>query len=235
VIGAIRDPSTLPQPVAKSEVGRRVVTARPGAPGDACGRRLCQTAEMADEQLREHPVERRTVFQGRLLTVHDDTVETVDGNLAGREIVEHPGAVAIVAIDGDGRVVLVRQWRHAVGRALWEIPAGTLSLGEEPEAAARRELAEETGYRAAVWERLAAGPVAPGYSGEVLHLFLARQLTSGEKHTDPDEHVIARLFTAAEADRLIGEDAVDLKTVAGLALAGFEVATSGRDRGAVPA
>jgi ADP-ribose pyrophosphatase len=190
---------------------------------------------MADEQLREHPVERRTVFQGRLLTVHDDTVETVDGNLAGREIVEHPGAVAIVAIDGDGRIVLVRQWRHAVGRALWEIPAGTLIPGEEPGAAARRELAEETGYRAAVWERLGTGPVAPGYSGEVLHLFLARQLTPGETHTDADEHVITRLFTAVEADRLIGDDAVDLKTVAGLALAGFEVGNSGRERGAVPA
>ena len=73
---------------------------------------------MIDDLLREHPVERRTVFQGRLLTVHDDTVETADGNLAGREIIEHPGAVAIVATDADGRVVLVRQWRHAIGRAV---------------------------------------------------------------------------------------------------------------------
>jgi len=178
---------------------------------------------MADELLREHPVERRTVFQGRLLTVHDDTVETADGNLAGREIVEHPGAVAVVATDPEGRVILVRKWRHAVGRALWEIPAGTLTPGEEPESAARRELAEETGYTAEHWERLASGPVAPGYSAEILHLFAARGLTPGEAHTDPDEHVVAQPFTAGEAHRLIADDAVDVKTVAGLALAGFDV------------
>jgi ADP-ribose pyrophosphatase len=184
---------------------------------------------MADDLLREHPVERRTVFQGRLLTVHDDTVETAGGNLAGREIVEHPGAVAIVADDGEGRVVLVRQWRHAVGGALWEIPAGTLTPGEDPEVAARRELAEETGYTAEVWERLGSGPVAPGYSAEILHLFAARKLTPGEPHTDPDEHLVARLFTAAETDRLIAEDAVDIKTIAGLALAGFGVRARGTE------
>ena len=190
---------------------------------------------MTDELLREHPVERRTVFQGRLLTVHEDTVETADGSLAGREIIEHPGAVAIVATDAEGRVVLVRQWRHAVGRALWEIPAGTLTPGEEPEAAARRELAEETGYTAQTWERLAAGPVAPGYSGELLHLFAALQLSPGETHTDPDEHVVAQLFTAAEAARLIADDAVDMKTIAGLALAGFQVGAGARGASSTPA
>jgi ADP-ribose pyrophosphatase len=190
---------------------------------------------MTDDLLREHPVERRTVFQGRLLTVHDDTVETADGNLAGREIVEHPGAVGIVATDADGRVVLVRQWRHAVGRALWEIPAGTLTPGEEPEVAARRELAEETGYTAQTWQRLAAGPVAPGYSGELLHLFSALHLIPGQIHTDPDEHVVARLFTAAETARLIADDAVDIKTIAGLALAGFPVGRGPRGAGSAPA
>ena len=173
-------------------------------------------------------MERRTVFRGRLLTVHDDTVETAGGNLAGREIVEHPGAVAVVATDGEGRVLLVRQWRHAIGKALWEIPAGTLDRGEDPEAAARRELSEETGYTAQLWERIGSGPAAPGYSAEILHLFSARKLTPGEAHTDPDEHVVAQLFTAAETTRLIDGDGVDLKTIAGLALAGFDVRAGGR-------
>ena len=226
-IGSIRDPGTLPQPRGEGAALGPFVT--------AAVRLLSDFPTMTDELLREHPVERRTVFQGRLLTVHDDTVETADGNLAGREIIEHPGAVGIVATDADGRVVLVRQWRHAVGRALWEIPAGTLTPGEEPEAAARRELAEETGYTAEIWERLAAGPVAPGYSGELLHLFAARHLSPGETHTDPDEHVVAQLFTAAEAARLIADDAVDMKTIAGLALAGFPMAAGTRGPSSTPA
>jgi len=183
---------------------------------------------MDDDLLRERPVERRTVFEGRLLTLHADTVKTADGSLAGREVVDHPGAVAMVATDTEGRILLVRQWRHAVGRALWEIPAGTLTRGEDPVEAARRELSEETGYSAAVWRRLAAGPVAPGYSAEILHLFAASDLTPGEPHTDPNERVVARLFTAPELDRLIAEDAVDVKTIAGLALAGHPVAPDGR-------
>ena len=116
-----------------------------------------------------------------------------------------------------------------------EIPAGTLTPGEEPETAARRELAEETGYTAEIWERLATGPTAPGYSGELLHLFAARHLSPGETHTDPDEHVVAQLFTRSEAGQLIAEDAVDVKTIAGLALAGFQVATGSPDRTSTPA
>jgi ADP-ribose pyrophosphatase len=182
-----------------------------------------QTPAMDDEQLRERPVSRRTIFRGRLLTVHADEVTTPSGLLATREIVEHPGAVAIVATDGDGRILLVRQWRHAVAKALWEIPAGTCEPSEQPEATARRELAEETGYDAAVWESLGGGPTAPGYSGEVLHFFAARQLTPGEAHTDPGETLVARLFTPVELAGLLADGGVDLKTLAGLALAGFTV------------
>ena len=177
-----------------------------------------------DASLRERPLERRTVFQGRLLTVHADTVETAEGRRASREIVDHPGAVGIIAVDAEGRVVLVRQWRHAVGRALWEIPAGTLSPGEDPEAAAHRELEEETGCTGGTWRRLGSGPVAPGYSGEVLHFFLARDLVAGTPHTDPDENVITQPFTSAELHRLVAADGTDVKTLAGLWLAGFAAA-----------
>ena len=181
-------------------------------------------------------MERRTVFQGRLLTVHDDTVETVDGNLAGREIIEHPGAVAIVAIDADGRVVLVRQWCDAIGRALWDILVGTLT----PWRGARIP------RRGASWPRRPdtraedlgvtgrMGPDGTWIQRELLHLFAARQLTSGETHTDPDEHVIAQLFTAAEAGpadrrgrRRPGRWPGCPRRVQGGRL--------GRDRGAVPA
>lgn len=161
------------------------------------------------------------MFAGRLLTVHADTVETSGGARAGREVVDHPGAVGIVARDAEGRVLLVRQWRHAVDRALWEIPAGTLGRGEDPAEAARRELSEETGYTAVSWRRLTTGPVAPGYSGELLHFFAAAGLVAGEPHTDPDEKVVARLFTAQEVDDLVAAGDVDVKTCAGLWLVGF--------------
>jgi ADP-ribose pyrophosphatase len=174
-----------------------------------------------DSLLREVPEEGRTVFQGRLLTLHVDVVKTAGGATASREVVDHPGAVGIVATDAEGRVLLVRQWRHAVGRALWEIPAGTLGRGEPPETAARRELSEETGFSARRWQRLGTGPVAPGYSGELLHLFAASDLASGEAHTDPDEHVVARLFDGDAIRRLAAQDELDVKTFAGLWFAGL--------------
>lgn len=174
-----------------------------------------------DARLREALRERRTLLEGRLLTLHVDTVETAGGATASREIVDHPGAVGIVAVDAERRVLLVRQWRHAVGRALWEIPAGTLGRDEPPEAAARRELAEETGFSARRWERLGTGPVAPGYSGEILHLFAASDLVAGEAHTDPDEEVVARLFDADEIRALAGAGELDIKTFAGLWFAGL--------------
>ena len=130
-----------------------------------------------DSHLREEPLRRRSVFDGRLLHVFEDSVRLPDGRTAGREVVEHIGAVAVVAIDDGGRVVLVRQWRHAVGRALWELPAGTREHGEDVATTARRELVEETGYRAAAWRELAHGPVSPGYSSEEIWFFEATGLT----------------------------------------------------------
>ncbi|HEY8755351.1 MAG TPA: NUDIX hydrolase, partial [Candidatus Dormibacteraeota bacterium] len=85
-----------------------------------------------DPHLREEPLRRRTVYEGKLLHVFEDTVRLPGGREAGREVVEHPGAVTVVASDDSDRVVLVRQWRHAVGRALWELPAGTREKGEQP-------------------------------------------------------------------------------------------------------
>ena len=170
--------------------------------------------------LRETLLSRTPVFDGRLLKVYQDSVRLPDGRQAGREIVHHRGAVAVVAVAADGRVVLVRQWRHAMERAVWEIPAGTRDEGEEPAVTARRELAEETGYTAASWSSLGEAAVSPGYSQETLWFFLAEGLTDGEASTDTDETLDVRLFSGDEVLELVRAGATDMKTLAGLALAG---------------
>jgi ADP-ribose pyrophosphatase len=179
-----------------------------------------------DLHLREEPLRRRTVFDGKLLHVFEDTVRLPAGREAGREVVEHPGAVTVVASDDSDRVVLVRQWRHAVGRALWELPAGTRETGEEPDATARRELTEETGYGATEWRQLGHGPVSPGYSSEEIWFYAARGLTPGDAAPDADELLDVALFDATELAGLAGRGEVDLKTLAGLALAGIALGSA---------
>ncbi len=166
---------------------------------------------------------RRPVFDGRLLHVFEDTVRLPAGREARREVVEHIGAVAVVPTAEDGRVVLVRQWRHAVGRALWELPAGTREAEESPADTARRELTEETGYQASDWGELGHGPVSPGYSSEEIWFYSAAGLTAGESTPDADELLDVGLFDASELAALAGRGEVDLKTLAGLALAGVRI------------
>ncbi|MFP5343197.1 MAG: NUDIX domain-containing protein [Candidatus Limnocylindria bacterium] len=134
------------------------------------------------------------LHQGRYLTFRVDTVERADGSRSTRDIAGHPGAVAIVALDDRGRVVLVRQWRHAAGQALLEIPAGGLDIlddgaKEDPAVAAPRELDEETGLRAATWRHLGDFYTAPGFTEELMSLYLATDLTStaGDERLDADD------------------------------------------------
>jgi ADP-ribose pyrophosphatase len=173
------------------------------------------------EHLRETPTDRRTIHSGRLLTIHEDDVRLVDGTRAKREVVVHPGAVAIVAIDEAGKVVLVRQWRHAVGRALWELPAGTRDRDEAPRRTAERELAEETGLRATDLRALAVAPLTPGYSTEIMHFFLATGLSSGPTDRDVDERMDVAHHSPEDVAGLIRAGEVDVKTIAGLGLAGW--------------
>lgn len=145
---------------------------------------------MGDEQLAEKTVARRVVHEGRFITFSVDTVEDAGGGRYQREVVDHPGAVAIVALDGDD-LLLVRQYRTPAGRVLLEIPAGTLDRGadggiEDPAVAAPRELAEETGFRAASWLRLGAFWTAPGFASEAMTLYLARDLSPVEGYAGPE-------------------------------------------------
>ncbi len=175
----------------------------------------------ATEHLRETKTSRRVIYEGRLLTFYEDDVTLADGTRAQREVVAHPGAVAIVAMDDHSRVILVRQWRHAVGRALWELPAGTRDAGEEPARTAERELAEETGLRALHITPLGSAPLTPGYSTEVMHFFAAGGLTEGPTDRDADERMDVEHFDHQAIETLVRRGEVDVKTIAGLALAGW--------------
>ena len=132
---------------------------------------------LTDEPAHWPVVSSAELARGRLVTVRTDKVRTPDDQLAERDVVIHPGAVAVLALDDDQQVLLIRQYRHPVRRLLWEIPAGLRDVaGEQPWATARRELLEETGYRARDWRVLADYYTSPGFSTERLRVFLARDL-----------------------------------------------------------
>ena len=132
---------------------------------------------LRDEPAHWPVVSTAELVRGRLVTVRTDKVRMPDDELAERDVVIHPGAVAVLALDDAQQVLLIRQYRHPVGRLLWEIPAGLRDVsGEPPWATAQRELLEEAGYRARDWRVLADYYTSPGFSTERLHVFLARDL-----------------------------------------------------------
>jgi ADP-ribose pyrophosphatase len=146
------------------------------------------------DPLEERVIESELVRRGRIFEYRVDTIERADGSLAIRDTVRHPGAVAVLALDDAGQLLLVRQWRVAAGRALLEVPAGTLDVhdgvAEDPAEAARRELEEETGHRASTWRHLATFWTAPGFATELMHLYLATGLEGagdGDDRLAPDE------------------------------------------------
>ena len=179
----------------------------------------------AAARLREVTTATERAFAGKLISVRVDEVQLPDGRRSRREIVEHPGAVAAVPLTDQGEVLLVRQWRHPTGRALLEIPAGTREEGEEPEETLRRELVEEVGYRAGSIEMLATVYTAPGYSSELIGLYLATKLESAHADADADENIEVVRVPLREALRMCRDgELADSKTVAALLLAGVRLA-----------
>lgn len=155
-------------------------------------------AQLKEEHLIEHPIKSELVHQGSFLQVKLDTVRLPHGGQATREYVVHPGAVVVIGLLDDGRVLLERQFRYPVGLVMTEFPAGKLDAGEQPLFCAKRELLEETGYSAREWAYAGPMHLAIGYSTEVIHVFFARGLTAGERQLDADEFLDVCSMTPAE-------------------------------------
>ena len=151
-----------------------------------------------DTRLTETLVNSETLLQGSFLHVRRDTVRQPDGRLAQREYVVHPGAVVVIPLADDDRVVVERQYRHPVGRVMLEFPAGKLDPGEDPLRCGQRALLEETGYRAAQWARAGALHLAIAYSTEVIHIYFARGLRGGERKLDDGEFLDVHLMPVDE-------------------------------------
>ncbi|MGN0038738.1 MAG: NUDIX domain-containing protein [Coriobacteriales bacterium] len=167
-----------------------------------------------DELLEERILDSRPVFTGGFLNVDAVRIELANGKQAVHEVVRHPGAVAVIALRADGRVLLVRQYRTALERVTLEIPAGKLERGEDPLLAAARELEEETGYTAARLDYLMPIAVAAGYSDELIHLYMATELSAGSPHPDDDEFVAAEwVDLSVLVDSVLDGRIEDSKTV----------------------
>lgn len=159
----------------------------------------------------------KKVYAGRVVHLHVDTVLLPNGVTVDLEVIRHPGAAAVVPIKDDGTVVLIRQFRHAAGGFIYEIPAGKLNPGEEPLRCAERELEEEIGYRAGKFELLSSIFTAPGFTDEVIHIYRGTGLTKGRQQLDRDEVLEVVEMPLEHAVRMIQRgDIQDAKTIVGL-------------------
>jgi ADP-ribose pyrophosphatase len=178
----------------------------------------CKTTEQGAvrmDHLKEKTLHREKLFSGRIIDLYMEDVELPNGKTSKREIIKHPGAVAVIAVTADNKIVMVRQYRKAMERTLVEIPAGKLEKGEEPVVTAKRELQEETGYTCEELEPLISFYTSPGFADELVHLFIAKGLRkdSEEHHLDEDEFVDLLEVSLEEAMDLIEKKEIyDAKT-----------------------
>jgi ADP-ribose pyrophosphatase len=178
-----------------------------------------EAAPLEGDGLSEEILGSETVWHGSFLHVDDVTLRLPNGHIAHHDVVRHPGAVAVIALTDEGKLVLVHQYRTSLEQVTVEIPAGKLELGEDPAAAAARELAEETGYTAARMAYLGPIAVAAGYSDELIHFYMAMGLSFVGASPDDDEFVQVDLVDLGEmVDRVLDGKVIDSKTVIGVLL-----------------
>jgi len=168
----------------------------------------------------ERTLHSERIYKGKIINLRVDTVELSSGKKTKREIVEHAGCTAIVAIDSENNILLVRQYRKAAEMMLLEIPAGGIEPGEKPLDSARRELEEETGFSAARWEELSLFYTSPGFTTEYMHLYLATDLKPAKRAPDDDENIeLVRVPLKKAPELIASREICDAKSIAGLLMA----------------
>ena len=167
---------------------------------------------------------RESIYRGRVFELVSENVTLDNGTTTDVEFIEHPGATAIIPFLDDNRIILLKQYRHALKKYIWEIPAGTLDPQEEIIDCARRELVEETGYSAEKWHELGEITPVPGYSNERIHIYLARELQPAVQDLDADEVIQVQKVDFHKALEMIGRSEIqDAKSIAGLFMASLWV------------
>src|SRR5450631_4647251 len=176
---------------------------------------MCQEELLAKG--RSQLLNSEVLYQGKVFRLQRDTVIEPGGVEAERDIIVHPGSVVVLPIFRDGRVLLIRQYRHSVGEFLWELVAGRKEPGETPAAGARRELIEETGYTAQRVRQMMRVIPTPGFVNEWMWIFAAEGLTEGAAQPEEDEKITPRIFTMKEAEKMIDRGTLrDAKSICGI-------------------
>lgn len=169
----------------------------------------------------EKRIDGKTVYEGVIVNVHMDSAQLINGDIVRREVVEHPGGVTVIPVDSDGTVWCVRQFRYPFQREMLEVPAGKLEKGEEPLPAAVRELSEETGLEAGRLVYLGGVCTSPGFSTEMLHIYLALELKQGKAHPDEDEFLnVEKHSLRALTEMVMNGEIDDAKTIIAVLKAG---------------
>ncbi len=177
---------------------------------------------MTTREFKEEKISSQIVYEGKILTYTVDKVKLPNGRESTREVLIHNGGVTIIAQPEPSKIVLVKQFRYAIGKVFWELPAGTLHKNENPIIAAKRELKEETGYIAKSLEPMGIVYPLPGYSNEVLYFFRATELIDDEPEPDPDENIEVKVMDLKQVWQMIKDGEIrDAKTISGISLVMF--------------